>query len=155
MKLQEIVSNRCGKEISQCTNEELYYALLEMTKGMAEEKVSNQGKRKLYYISAEFLIGKLLSNNLINLGIYDDVAKFLKENGKEILKPYFHEISWQEYKDKLEIQDAEPLIAYILSCHGNQNQYILSRYQEFRDYVIQKAGKGYVVTKEAGIFVCR
>ena len=61
MKLQEIVSNRCGKEISQCTNEELYYALLEMTKGMAEEKVSNQGKRKLYYISAEFLIGKLLS----------------------------------------------------------------------------------------------
>ena len=84
MKLQEIVANRCGKEISQCTNEELYYALLEMTKGMAEEKVSNQGKRKLYYISAEFLIGKLLSNNLINLGIYDDVAKFLKENGKEI-----------------------------------------------------------------------
>ena len=68
MKLQEIVANRCGKEISQCTNEELYYALLEMTKGMAEEKVSNQGKRKLYYISAEFLIGKLLSNNLINLG---------------------------------------------------------------------------------------
>ena len=63
MKLQEIVANRCGKEISQCTNEELYYALLEMTKGMAEEKVSNQGKRKLYYISAEFLIGKLLSNN--------------------------------------------------------------------------------------------
>lgn len=42
MKLQEIVANRCGKEISQCTNEELYYALLEMTKGMAEEKVSNQ-----------------------------------------------------------------------------------------------------------------
>ena len=58
MKLQEIVANRCGKEISQCTNEELYYALLEMTKGMAEEKVSNQGKRKLYYISAEFLIGE-------------------------------------------------------------------------------------------------
>ena len=49
MKLQEIVSNRCGKEISQCTNEELYYALLEMTKGMAEEKVSNQGKRILHF----------------------------------------------------------------------------------------------------------
>ena len=47
MKLQEIVANRCGKEISQCTNEELYYALLEMTKGMAKEKESNQGKRKL------------------------------------------------------------------------------------------------------------
>ena len=84
MKLQEIVANRCGKEISQCTNEELYYALLEMTKGMAEEKVSNQGKRKLYYISAEFLIGKLLSNNLINLGISEDVKKLLADNGKSL-----------------------------------------------------------------------
>ena len=84
MKLQEIVANRCGKEISRCTNEELYYALLEMTKGMAEEKVSNQGKRKLYYISAEFLIGKLLSNNLINLGIYEDVKKLLADNGKSL-----------------------------------------------------------------------
>ena len=84
MKLQEIVSNRCGKEISQCTNEDLYYALLEMTKGMAKEKESNQGKRKLYYISAEFLIGKLLSNNLINLGIYEDVKKLLADNGKSL-----------------------------------------------------------------------
>ena len=51
MKLQEIVSNRCGKEISQCTNEELYYALLEMTKGMAKEKESNQGKRHRGFLS--------------------------------------------------------------------------------------------------------
>ena len=92
-------------------------------------------------------------DNRIVLSADNLYEKFGKENGKEILKPYFHEISWQEYKDKLEIQDAEPLIAYILSCHGNQNQYILSRYQEFRDYVKQKAGKGYDVTKEAGIFV--
>ena len=83
MKLQEIVSKRCGKEIAQCSNEELYYALLEMTKGMAKEKVSNEGKRKLYYISAEFLIGKLLSNNLIHLGIYEDVKKLLADNGKK------------------------------------------------------------------------
>ena len=84
MNLQEIVSKRCGKEIAQCSNEELYYALLEMTKGMAKEKVSNEGKRKLYYISAEFLIGKLLSNNLINLGIYEDVKKLLADNGKSL-----------------------------------------------------------------------
>ena len=51
---------------------------------MAEEKVSNEGKRKLYYISAEFLIGKLLSNNLINLGIYEDVKKLLADNGKSL-----------------------------------------------------------------------
>ena len=79
MNLQEIVTKRTGKAISQCSNEELYFSLLEMTKGMAEEKVSNEGKRKLYYISAEFLIGKLLSNNLINLGIYEDVKKLLAD----------------------------------------------------------------------------
>ena len=84
MNLQEIVTKRTGKAISQCSNEELYFSLLEMTKGMAEEKVSNEGKRKLYYISAEFLIGKLLSNNLINLGIYDDVKKLLADNGKSL-----------------------------------------------------------------------
>ena len=54
MQLQEIVTKRCGKSIADCSNEELYYSLLEMTKGMAEEKVSNQGKRKLYYISAAY-----------------------------------------------------------------------------------------------------
>ena len=84
MNLQEIVTKRTGKAISQCSNEELYFSLLEMTKGMAEEKVSNEGKRKLYYISAEFLIGKLLSNNLINLGIYEDVKKLLADNGKSL-----------------------------------------------------------------------
>ena len=84
MKLQEIVKKRCGKTIAQCSNEELYYALLEMTKGMAAEKVSSRGKRKLYYISAEFLIGKLLSNNLINLGIYEEVRELLAENGKSL-----------------------------------------------------------------------
>lgn len=84
MKLQEIVTKRCGKAIAQCSNEEIYYSLLEMTKEMAKEKESNAGKRKLYYISAEFLIGKLLSNNLINLGIYDDVKKLLAENGRSL-----------------------------------------------------------------------
>lgn len=84
MNLEKIVSARCGKEIAACSNEEIYYALLEMTKGMAKEKESNAGKRKLYYISAEFLIGKLLSNNLINLGIYEDVKKLLAENGKNL-----------------------------------------------------------------------
>ena len=84
MNVQEIVNNRYGKGIAQCSNEEIYYALLEMTKSMAKEKESNEGKRKLYYISAEFLIGKLLSNNLINLGIYEEVKQVLAENGKNL-----------------------------------------------------------------------
>lgn len=84
MNLSETVSNRYHKGIRDCSNEELYYALLEMTKNMAGERRSTEGKRKLYYISAEFLIGKLLSNNLINLGIYDEVKKVLEDNGKSL-----------------------------------------------------------------------
>lgn len=82
--LKEICSNKYGKEIKDCTNEELYFALLEMTKKLADGKVSEKSKKKVYYISAEFLIGKLLSNNLINLGIFDEVKKTLEENGKSI-----------------------------------------------------------------------
>ena len=84
MNLSEVVSNRYHKGIGDCSNEELYYALLEMTKNMAAAKESNEGKRKLYYISAEFLIGKLLSNNLINLGVYEEVKKTLADNGKSL-----------------------------------------------------------------------
>ncbi len=84
MNLEEIITARYEKEISECTNEEIYYALLELIKGMARERVSSEGKRKLYYISAEFLIGKLLSDNLINLGIYEEVKSLLAENGKSL-----------------------------------------------------------------------
>ena len=84
MNLEKILKERCNKSIRNCTDQELYYALLEMTKHMAQEKVSSKGKRKLYYISAEFLIGKLLSNNLINLGIYDDVKQLLEKNGRNL-----------------------------------------------------------------------
>lgn len=82
--LTEIITKRYGKQISDCTNEELYAALLEMVKEKAGERAKDTGKRKLYYISAEFLIGKLLSNNLINLGLYDEVDQLLKENNKSL-----------------------------------------------------------------------
>ena len=84
MTLAKAVSMKYNKTIEKCSNEEIYYALLDMTKQMAEDKVSNEGKKKLYYISAEFLIGKLLSNNLINLGIYDSVKSELEASGKNI-----------------------------------------------------------------------
>ena len=84
MKLSEFVKTEYDKSISECTNEELYYALLTLTKKMASGKQHGNSKKKLYYISAEFLIGKLLSNNLINLGIYDEVKEELAQNGKNI-----------------------------------------------------------------------
>ena len=84
MNLKDILMNEYGKTVAECTNEEIYIALLKEVNTLASGKCKAEGKKKLYYISAEFLIGKLLSNNLINLGLYEEVKKQLAEGGKEI-----------------------------------------------------------------------
>ena len=85
MNLEERIKEKCGwKEIGQCSDGEIYRALLELVQQEAAGKESGAGKKKVYYISAEFLIGKLLSNNLINLGWYEEVRQILKRNGKEM-----------------------------------------------------------------------
>ena len=81
--------------------------------------------------------------------------RFGKENGAEILKDYFSENEWREYEDYLLVPEPEPLISYVLSCHGNQGQYIAERYKEFRAYVKRKTDVGFRITKEAGIFISR
>lgn len=83
-KLETLIFDMFHKSCGECTNEELYRALLTYTKQLLADKGHHDGRKKIYYISAEFLIGKLLSNNLINLGIYEQVAEYLTQNGKSL-----------------------------------------------------------------------
>ena len=88
MKIETTLKDLLNKEIKDSSNEELYIALLKLSKDMINEKratfkTKNDGK-KLYYISAEFLIGRLLADNMINLGIYDELKELLKQNGKDL-----------------------------------------------------------------------
>jgi len=84
--MMDFCMEKYNKAIKDCSNEEIYYALLEMTKKMTRNKENEflDSKKKVYYVSAEFLIGKILSNNLINLGIYQEVKTILQDNGKLI-----------------------------------------------------------------------
>ena len=84
MNIQEKVEAYLGKPVAQASNKEIYDGLLTVVQEMAAEKERTDSKKKLYYISAEFLIGKLLSNNMINLGIYQEVKEMLEKNGKDI-----------------------------------------------------------------------
>ena len=82
--LKMLLEQECSHNIAGCSDEELYYGLLKIIKDLVQGKESQEGKKKIYYISAEFLIGKLLSNNMINLGIYDEVAEILADYGRDI-----------------------------------------------------------------------
>ena len=90
MSIAEICNKMYGKTIRECSNEQVYTALLALVKKVTEERKEAQERqekengKKVYYISAEFLIGKLLSNNLINLGLYEQISQELEENGKNI-----------------------------------------------------------------------
>lgn len=78
---------------------------------------------------------------------------FGRENGAKLLHTAFSDVNWISYEDTLNIPEEEPLISYILSCHGNQNQYLLDRYKEFHSFVKTKVKNGFQITKDAGIFL--
>lgn len=94
-------------------------------------------------------------DNRIVLSAEKLYERFGLENGAEMLQPYFQEVQCKEYEDSLEVTSGEHLAEYIISCHGNQNQYLLDRYKEFRGFVEPKTRTGFHITKEAGIFVCK
>ena len=79
--------------------------------------------------------------------------KFGLNNGNEILNRYFGSVECIRYEDFIEISDSEPLINYIVSCHGNQNRILIDHYREFRDFVADKVKNGFHITKDAGIFI--
>ena len=83
-ELEALSEKLFGKKLEDASDEQVYVALLYLVKGLEEATVPNDGDKKIYYISAEFLIGKLLSNNLINLGIYETVESVLKSKGQEL-----------------------------------------------------------------------
>lgn len=83
-ELFKIIEKKYNKPLNKCNNREIYYSILDLVKDKSKNKEIIKNNKKVYYLSFEFLIGKLLSNNLINLGIYEDIKKILKNNGKNI-----------------------------------------------------------------------
>lgn len=94
-------------------------------------------------------------NSSISLSADKLYEHFGLDNGKDLLVEYFDSVVCRMYEDSLIVDEPEPLIEYILSCHGNQNQYIVNRYKDFRSFVEKKIKKGFHITKEAGVFICK
>ena len=112
---------------------------------------STYGSRHMQEISA--LVQRFDSRIVLSADrLYE---RFGLENGQRLLEPYFSRVELLRYEDAIEIGRAEPLVEYILSCHGNQNQYLLDRYKDFRNFVEKQTAKGFHITKDAGIFRCR
>jgi len=107
----------------------------------------NQHMREISMLVREF-------DDRIVLAAHKLYERFGLDNGENIIKKYFSETEKRIYKDALYVTEANPLIEYIMSCHGNQNQYIVNRYKEFRQFVEKKVQKGFSVTKDAGMFLC-
>ena len=94
-------------------------------------------------------------NSNIVLSSANLYERFGLDNGKQILDCFFKDVTCKKYHDAIEISEATPIISYILSCHGNQNEILLNHYQEFKQYVEQKVSGGFSITKDAGFFAAR
>ena len=112
---------------------------------------SAYGSRHMQEISA--LVQRFVSRIVLSADkLYEH---FGLENGESMLRRHFSDVRLLRYEDSIELNRAEPLIEYILSCHGNQNQYLLDRYKDFRAFVEKQTTKNFHITKDAGVFLCR
>lgn len=102
-------------------------------------------------------ISKLVTefDDRIVLSAVNLFERFGKENGECVLDKCFSEVNWYSYDDFLLVDEPESLISYVMSCHGNQNQYILEHYKEFRSFVKKQTEQGFYITKDAGVFKCK
>jgi len=81
--------------------------------------------------------------------------RFGKENGASVLESAFSKVEWRQYEDALLVTESDALISYVISCHGNQNQYIVDCYDDFKEYVKKRTKRGFYITKDAGIFFAK
>ncbi len=113
--------------------------------------VSTYGKNHMKEITE--LVQSFNSNIMLSKeALYE---RFGIENGEEILRQSFSLVELKRYEDAIEVDEVEPLISYILSCHGNQNQLLLDHYKEFHTFVSKKVSRGFGITKDAGVFICK
>lgn len=145
-----------------CANHVLFYlkdirqALSEVRRTLKPEGqfvCSTYGKRHMQEIS-ELAAGFDERISLSEVPLWE---VFGLENGKEVLSRYFSEIRLEKYSDELIVTEVQPIMDYILSCHGNQREYIQGRYLEFKEYLLKKLEKKkkFRITKDAGVFCCR
>ena len=139
------INCRDGARVAWCTLEDLIIG-----KGYSDLGLDDKWVR-LYSISLPFPKEKAVLIHGNKYTAPDLVEEF---KGEKYYKPYFKNIGKELYPDSIEINESEPILSYILSCHGNQNRYILNKYKEFKDFVDAKTKYGFHITKEAGIFIC-
>lgn len=134
--------------------EDLPAVLSEIRRVLAPDGIflcSAYGSRHMQEISA--LVQRFDSRIVLSADkLYE---QFGLENGEGLLRRHFSDVRLLRYEDSIELNRAEPLIEYILSCHGNQNQYLLDRYKDFRAFVEKQTAKNFHITKDAGVFLCR
>ena len=133
----------------------IHLTLSDISDGMLRDARRALGARDSRFSFAAFDCEKIpAASESYDLSANKLYEKFGRENGAQVLEPWFSRVEWISYEDGLLVSDPEPLISYILSCHGNQNQYLLDHYKEFRSFVKKKTEKGLHITKDAGIFIC-